>query len=63
MSELFIKKPPHTKQDLIDMDREHGEFFGICWFCGSIGHIDRLVEVGDYWDCTACDECIEKHEL
>lgn len=60
----FIKKPPHTPQEIDDMMGEHGEFFGICYLCGAIGHIDRIFECPSHAtdrEVTACDECIEKY--
>ena len=67
----FLLKPPRTIKQVMELMNEHNGMFGICVLCGTAGHVDQLIEVGDdegrppapgaeRISLEVCGECYEK---
>ena len=62
----FLLPPPRTRKQVLDLLNEHGGMFGVCWFCGTAGHVDQIVSLTDddpdgiETGAEACGGCVDK---
>ncbi len=62
LEEPFLLLPPYSEEDIENLKSIHGGMFGICHFCGTAGHVDQLIGIGNDNSVDACQECIDKRE-